>query len=44
MANPFLRTVFVGLPFIVFSLSIIVGSFVGFRLWYTMNKDDTFMR
>lgn len=45
MANPYLRTIFVGIPFIGFSLAIVVGTFVGFRLWYnTFTEDDTFFR
>ena len=44
MANPYLRTVFVGLPFVAFSLVVIVGTFIGFRIWYTNNRDDTFMK
>ena len=43
MANPYLRTIFVGIPFIIFSLSIVVGTFVGFRLWYSsFTEDQTF--
>ena len=40
MANPYLRTIFVGIPFIVFSLAIVVGAFVGFRLWYNSFTED----
>ena len=34
------RTIFVGIPFIVFSLAIVVGAFVGFRLWYNSFTED----